>query len=66
MLEEEKKKVLPEPEVFVLGSIITGDYTGGSDIDILIVSHMMVEGLLKRAELKSLIEEGANLPLTLF
>lgn len=58
------KRILPRSEVYVLGSVVRGDYTGGSDIDILIVSDGIPEGLLKRAELKSSIEEGANLPPT--
>jgi len=60
---EAAEVILPKSEVYVLGSVVTGDYTGGSDIDVLIVSDVIVEGLLKRAELKSLIEEGAKLPL---
>lgn len=58
----EAEKVLPDAAVYVLGSVVRGDYTGGSDIDILIVSDKMPKGLLKRAELKGLIEEMANLP----
>lgn len=54
--------ILPDLEVYVLGSVVRGDQTGGSDIDILITSDMIPEGLLKRAEIKSSIEEGANLP----
>jgi len=57
------KKVLPKSDVYVLGSVVRGDYTGGSDIDILIVSELIPEGLLKKAELKRSIEELANLPL---
>ena len=58
------KRILPKSEVYVLGSVVRGDYTGGSDIDILIVSNRIPEGLLKRAELKRSIEETANLPIT--
>jgi len=61
-IAREAEKVLPDAAVYILGSIVRGDYTGGSDIDILIVSDKMPEGLLKRAELKGLIEEMANLP----
>jgi len=58
------ERILPESEVYVLGSVVRGDYTGGSDIDILIVSDQIPLGLLRRAEMKSSIEEEANLPLT--
>lgn len=58
------EKILPKSEVYVLGSIVRGDYTGGSDIDILIISDTIPEGLLKRAEVKSSIEETAKLPIT--
>ena len=58
------ERILPASEVYVLGSVVRGDYTGGSDIDILIISDRIPEGLLKRAELKSLIEEEAHLPTT--
>jgi len=57
------ERILPKSEVYVLGSVLGGDYTGGSDIDILIVSEMIPDSLLKRAEIKSSIEEEANLPL---
>jgi len=58
------EKTLPGLEVYVMGSVVRGDYTGGSDIDILITSDALPEGLLKRAEIKSSIEEAANLPPT--
>ena len=61
---EAAEMILPKSEVYVFGSVVAGDYTGGSDIDILIISDTMVEGLLRRAELKSLIEERAKLPPT--
>jgi len=56
------EETLPQSEVYVLGSVVRGDYTGGSDIDLLIVSDMVPEGLLKRAEVKSSIEDLADLP----
>jgi len=58
------EKILPKSEVYVLGSVVRGDYTGGSDIDILIISDIVPEGLLKKAEVKNSIEETANLPPT--
>lgn len=59
---EAARRILPESEVYVMGSVVRGDYTGGSDIDILITSDKIPEGLLKRAEIKSSLEEEANLP----
>lgn len=55
--------VLPESEVYVMGSVVRGDFTGGSDIDILVVTERALDGSLKRAELKSRIEDEANLPV---
>ena len=56
------EEILSQSELYVLGSVVRGDYTGGSDIDLLIVSDMVPEGLLKRAEMKSYIENMADLP----
>ena len=58
------KRFLPRSEVYVLGSVVRGDYVGGSDMDILVVSDRIPESLLKKAEMKRSIEEEANLPVT--
>lgn len=55
-------EIPPQSELYVLGSVVRGNYTGGSDIDLLIVSDMVPEALLKRAEVKSSIEDLADLP----
>ena len=59
---EAARKTLPNAEIYVLGSAVRGDYTGGSDVDILVVSDAVPKGLLQRAETKSLMEEEAGLP----
>jgi len=57
------KTIMPAAEVYVFGSAIRGDATGGSDIDVLIVSQNISEKALERAKLKVEIEEMAGLPL---
>ncbi len=56
------RELIPDAEVYVIGSIIRGDYTGGSDVDVLIVSPNAPKTLLSRAKVKVLIEERLNLP----
>jgi hypothetical protein len=55
--------VLPDSEVYVIGSVVRGDFTGGSDIDILIVTERAIDGSMERAKLKCMIEDEANLPV---
>lgn len=62
-IAEAAKKNLPEAEVYAFGSIVRGDNTGGSDIDILVVSEKVPKKALKRAELKVKMEDAAKLPL---
>jgi len=54
--------VLADAEVYVFGSVVRGDYTGGSDVDILVVSNRVPEGLGGRAKIRSKIEDKAKLP----
>lgn len=56
------KIVLPDAEVYVFGSVIKGDSTGGSDIDLLVISKDLPKRALDRAKLKVKIEDAANLP----
>jgi predicted nucleotidyltransferase len=56
------KSVLPDAEVYVFGSVVRGDYAGGSDVDILIVSKIAPSGMLERAKIKLKIEDEAKLP----
>jgi len=60
---EVTKTILPDSRVYVFGSVVKGEATGGSDIDILIVSKHIPKNGIKRAEIKVKIEELANLPL---
>ena len=56
------KELIPEAEVYVIGSVARGDYVAGSDVDILIVSRKIPEKLSERGRIKALIEERLNLP----
>jgi len=59
-IAEAASQVLGECEVFAFGSVVEGKATGGSDVDIIVVSrHLPRDG---RSRLKALIEEGAGLP----
>ncbi|MFQ6076916.1 MAG: nucleotidyltransferase domain-containing protein [Candidatus Bathyarchaeia archaeon] len=56
------EQTLPDVEVYVVGSVVRGDWVGGSDVDILLVSRNLPEGMLGRAEIRSQVEDGAKLP----
>ena len=58
------KENLPGAQVYVIGSVVRGDHTGGSDIDILILSDALPNKSIERAQLKVKIEEAAKLPLS--
>jgi hypothetical protein len=57
------KTIMPDVEVYVFGSVIRGEATGGSDIDMLIVSQNVPEKVLEQSEIKVKIEEMAGLPI---
>jgi len=59
---EAVKKILPDAHVYMFGSVIKGEATGGSDIDILIVSKKIPKSNIERSEIKIKIEELSNLP----
>lgn len=59
---EAVKTVLPGSKIYVFGSVIKGESTGGSDVDILIVSEGVPESNLERARIKVKIEELSSLP----
>jgi len=61
-MAEATKRVLPDAEVYVVGSAVRGDWVGSSDVDILIVSESIPEGMLKRAEIKIEVEDLTKLP----
>ncbi len=56
------REVLPDAEVHVFGSAVTGDLVASSDIDILVVSEEIPEGLFDRGRVKVEIERRAGLP----
>ena len=56
------RNTLPDAKVFVIGSIVKGDYVGGSDIDILIISKAVPERPIERSRIKIMIEDKLNLP----
>lgn len=59
---EAAREILGECSVYVFGSVAKGEYIGGSDVDILIVSNKLPSSGKSRCEIKALIEEKANLP----
>jgi len=59
-IAEAASKVLGECEVFAFGSVVEGRATGGSDVDIIVVSRHLPRG--ERGRLKALMEEMAGLP----
>ncbi len=56
------EEVFGECEVYVFGSVLTGKFTAGSDVDLLIKVEKVPESLKERARLEIKIEELANLP----
>ncbi len=62
-IADASRRVLGESEVYVFGSIVEGRATGGSDVDILIVSSNVPEKVGARSRVKAVIEEEAGLPL---
>ncbi|RLF23218.1 MAG: DNA polymerase subunit beta [Thermoprotei archaeon] len=61
-IADEVKDILQDAEVYVIGSVVRGDYTGGSDVDILIISSQASQRARERAKLKVIIEEKLGLP----
>ncbi len=57
------RELLGDCEVFVFGSVVEGKWTGGSDVDVLLVSDSAPLSSRERAEIKARIEEAAGLPL---
>lgn len=57
------KEILPDAEVYVFGSVIEGRATGGSDVDVLVVSDMIPKVPHGRAEVKVAVIERLGLPL---
>lgn len=62
-IQKSIKIILKNSQIFLFGSIITGNLVAGSDIDILIIADVP-KIHLKRAEKIAEIEENAGLPLS--
>ncbi len=56
------EEVFGECELYVFGSVLTGKFTAGSDVDILIKVKNAPKSLREKAELEVKIEELAGLP----
>ncbi|GAB6134776.1 nucleotidyltransferase domain-containing protein [Thermococcus prieurii] len=56
------EEVFGECELYVFGSVLTGKFTAGSDVDLLIKVKEAPRNLRERAELEVRIEELAGLP----
>jgi len=56
------RKISPRCEVYVFGSFVEGRPTGASDVDILLVCDQLPRDCKARGELKTNIEEAADLP----
>ena len=56
------REVFGQCELYVFGSVLTGKFTAGSDVDLLIKVGNAPKSLRERAELEVKIEELAGLP----
>ena len=57
------KEILPDAEVYVIGSVARNEHIGSSDLDLLIVSEKITDKLSERGKLIAEIELRSNLPL---
>lgn len=61
-IAETARKTLPNARVYVVGSVVRGDYVARSDVDILIISDETPMKPTGRSGVKVMIEERLNLP----
>ncbi|CAB50262.1 nucleotidyltransferase domain-containing protein [Pyrococcus abyssi] len=61
-IKEACESIFGNCEIYVFGSVLTGKYTAGSDVDLLIKVPRAPKSLQERAKLKVKIEELAGLP----
>jgi predicted nucleotidyltransferase len=54
--------LLPDAEVYLIGSAVRGNMVGGSDVDLLVISDRVPKGALDRSKLKVEVEDMAGLP----
>ncbi len=57
------KQLLPDAEIYIIGSIAREEAIAASDLDLLVISQKIPEKPLERAKLVATIEERAKLPL---
>lgn len=56
------EEIFGECELYVFGSVLSGKFTAGSDVDLLIKVQKVPKSLRERAELEARIEELSGLP----
>jgi predicted nucleotidyltransferase len=56
------RKALPGCTIYVFGSVVRGDFAGGSDIDIMVMAKKLPSRALEIAKIKMQIEDLAGLP----
>jgi len=61
-IEKACEEVFGECELYVFGSVLSGKFTAGSDVDLLIEVKEVPKSLRERAALEAKIEELAGLP----
>ena len=57
-IKSRAKKILGDVKVIVFGSIVKGEYTPMSDIDILIISENIPSNIIEQAEIKAKLLKG--------
>ncbi len=57
------KQLYPDAEIYVIGSVAEGTYTGASDLDLLVVTKNPPRTPREEAEAKTRIEDLASLPI---
>ncbi len=60
-IKEVVLRIIPDAEVYVFGSVVRGEFTAASDLDVLVVSDSIPKDHRKRIELKILIEDALSL-----
>ena len=61
-IAEAVKELLPDAEVYVVGSVVRGDFIAASDVDVVVVSKSAPRKPIEIARLKATVEEKLNLP----
>lgn len=56
------RRLLPGARVYVFGSVVRGDATAGSDVDLLVVHEGVPDRAYARGAIRARMEELAGLP----